>query len=116
MGDNKSPIDTKNATLSYTYYTAGTYTVNVTVSYTDGFKDSAATTFTVAQGVSNNAPTPGPGSTSNPNSSTTPVTSTNPGTNDPTLTLPPTIIGIITVVTIFVLGGSVFWLRRQKNQ
>lgn len=112
MGDGKLPTKTTNGNLTYTYFGAGTYNVNVTISYKDGLEELATTAVTVAQG-SQASPTSSPGSSTSSNPSETSTAGT--VVNDGSSPLPPTVLGIIIAVTLFVLGGSVVWLRNQKN-
>ena len=118
MGNKSPPIKTSNNTETYAYPSAGTYTVNVTISYIDGLNDFATTNVTVGQS-SQPISSPTPAASSNPNlnssNSPTPNSSAGTGVNDASVSLPPTIIGIIVAITIFILVGSVFWLRNQKT-
>jgi PKD repeat protein len=125
MGDNKtsdqgqplSIITTTVPTEAYAYL-AGIYNVTLTVLYSDGLSDFSNITIAVGQSSASTTPTPtssqSPGSTYD-SSSTSATPSTNIASDNSSLALPPIILAIITGVTIFVLFGSIFWLRKTNK-
>jgi len=111
-GDKTLVTTTNDTTATHAYSSTGSYVVNVTISYIDGITDFATINVTVGSAV-NSSPTPTIGS--NPTVSPGNSPASNNSGNDATLALPSTVLGIIVVVTIFVLAGSVFWLRNNRN-
>jgi len=111
-GDKTPDTTTNDTTATHAYTSTGNYIVNVTISYIDGINDFATTNVTVGSAV-NSSPTPTIGS--NPTVSPVNSSPSNNSGNDASVALPSTILGIIVAVTIFVLVGSVFWLRNNRN-
>lgn len=116
FGDGQRNNVTQSSGILHPYSSAGNYTVTLTVYATNGKDGTASTSINV---VGN-----GTGSTSNPGS--TPDTSSNPGSTTPgtsdaggsssnqqPFTLPGSILAILILVTILVLVGSTFWLRKR---
>lgn len=92
---------------NYTFVNPGTYNILLTVQDSLG-NGTATTTVTVQSPAPTEAPSPtidyqGPSSTP----------STNPNNNAESSALPPTVLGILIAITILVLLGSVFWLRKR---
>jgi PKD repeat protein len=129
MGDGSPAIQTTNTSINYAYGPTAldmTYNVTLTVSDATGLNDTAKTSIKVlAGGVGAQSTTPPDSSSSSPSvtpsgtqDSTPAPTSSDtsnaspPPTSSPASNLSPTILAIIIVVTIVVLGGSTFWLRR----
>jgi PKD repeat protein len=98
---------------NYTFANPGNYTVNLTVQDSYG-TDTSTMIITVNPTPYTYSPTPTPIPTDT-DSSITP----SPKTGDAQTTsgssgLPLTIIGILCAVTVFVMSGSVFWLRKRS--
>jgi len=86
MGDGSPQID-GNPTPHY-YSNPGTY--NVTLTIIDAAGNNATATFTIS------------------------VAPSNKNTSSTSLNLPTYLLGILSIVTILALGGSVFWLRKPR--
>ena len=115
VGVQQGPADNTEANVTWAYSTAGTYNVSVTITYTDGIQDLSSTTVTIGSpsptsSSSSTSSTSNPDNTNSPNPNSTDNTQTTNGASSP---LPTTVLGIIIAVTIFVLAGSVFWLRNK---
>ncbi len=101
---------------NYTFNNPGNYTVTLTVTDSLGTDNS-----TVLIRVNGTQPTATPTVTPTPTAiqlqppTTTARTSpsSTPPQNSGSYTLPPDVLGILVVLTVFVLGGSVVWLRKR---
>lgn len=88
MGDN-SPINSgMSPSVLHSYSNPGTY--NVTLTVADAAGNNATATFTIS------------------------VLPSNKNTSSTSLNLPTYLLGILSIVTILALGGSVFWLRKPR--
>jgi len=103
---------------NYTFNNPGNYAVTLTV--TDSLGTSNSTVLIHVIGSAATAtPTPTATATQAPSASTTPTPTS---TLSPTPTsmqttgcfnVPPAIVGILVIITLLVLAGSFFWLRKQ---
>lgn len=99
----------------YTFNNPGNYTVTLTVTDSLGTGNSTVlirVTGTPATAAPTATPTPGTDATSSPITANASPSST-PPQNSGSYTLPSDVLGILIVLTIFVLGGSVLWLRKR---
>ncbi len=110
---------TLNGTIAkYTFNNPGNYTVTLTVTDSLG-SDTSTVLIRVNGNPVTAAPTVTPIGDSNSTATSTPTTNANPdATSTPTshsgsFTLPSDMLGILIVLTVFVLGGSVLWLRKR---
>lgn len=116
-----TPQNLTGKITSYTFNNPGNYSVALTVQDSFG-SDTSAVMIKVlpssATPISSPTITPSPSdnSSSTITPTTTPFTATGVSPDPPQNTafnLPPTIVGILVIFTLFVFGGSVFWLRKQ---
>ncbi len=110
MGDGSDPITTGISALTHTYSTVGQYTVTLTIHFTDGTSSNATKSVELADASSpaqSSSPSPVNSQTYGPNS-TAP-----PSNNSSEPAIPPKILGILVAVTVCVLGGAFFWLRKN---
>ena len=116
MGDGSQTMNT--SITSHTYTAAGTYNVSLTVTDADGNTDTASVTINVVQ-TSTSAPTPSSSAHTTPSPSQSQDTTPQP---TPTQTqipiqqsesLPTSVLAILVLMTLFVFGGSFFWLRKR---
>jgi len=120
MGDKSSPQVTSTPVEKYGYSNDGTFNVRVTVHYTDGINQIGSTTVTIGQ-TSGPAPTPSNANSNTPSApSSTPQATATPtfqatATNDQSLALPTAVLAILIGTTVFILFGSIFWLRKNSN-
>jgi PKD repeat protein len=112
-------VKATGATPSHLYTDDGTFVVSLTVTNTAGLNKTATETVTVGSGV---AATTNPNQTASPTGNSTPSPSngasnsnSNSSSNSTSqsFVLPATVLWTIVFVTILVLGGSVFWLRKS---
>ncbi len=126
MGDGSPSIQTTNTTITYAYGPSAinmTYNVTLTVFDVSGLNGTATTSIKVlsgAVGTSGTSPpsatptdtqdsTSTPTPTSNLDATSTPIQTI----TQPASSLPPAILVIIVIITLVVLGGSTFWLRKR---
>jgi PKD repeat protein len=111
-----------NSSITYTYNSAGIY--NVTLTVFDATNQNSTTLTEITATGSAPAGTPGPTTNATPTpagSSTPQATQTSQATPDSTsgantladAGLPAAVLALLTVITLVVLGGSVFWLRKR---
>ncbi len=104
---------------NYTFNNPGNYTVTLNVVDSLGTSNSTVLIDVIgSETTATPSPTTTPSQTPNSDSTTPTSTSTLSPTSTPTqntgsVNLPPTILGLLVIITIFVLAGSFFWLRRQ---
>lgn len=106
-------------TANYTFNNAGNYTVTLRV--TDSLGTSNATTLIIVTGTLA-SPTPYVSQTPTPTGSISSATATPTAALNPTSSpqptdsssLPPVVVGILVFITILVLVGSIFWLRKHS--
>lgn len=127
MGDGAAPIITTNSNVTHVYSTPGSYAVTLTTYYTDGENDTSSSIVEIMENMITSSPTPNLSSSASPSLSPTvsgglPSPTSSTFSPSPTFThppaeespfLPPTIIGVLVAVTIFILCGSAFWLRKR---
>jgi len=89
----------------------GSYSVSLTVTNSARLKDTVNETVTVGSGV-NPTTTPNPAGTGSPTGNPGQPTP-NGAVNSQSFSLPSTVLWTIVFVTILVLVGSVFWLRKS---
>lgn len=116
FGDGSSHSDFDVA--GHTYSTSGTYTVSLTIRNSAGYTGTATKTIVVGDGVpatTDPNQTAIPDQTNNTSDTSTPRPSIQGGQNTSagTFTLSPTLLYPLLFVTVFVLGGSAFWLRKK---
>jgi PKD repeat protein len=116
FGDGTGHSDFDNT--GYTYSNSGTYTVSLTIHNSAGYSSTATKNVVVGDGVSDTS-SPNPDQTSSPSDTSTSSTP-HPSNQDngksnaqASLTLPPAMQYTLIFVTVFVLGGSAFWLRKK---
>ncbi len=112
FGDNSASVSDPNP--AHTYSNPGTYTVSLAIQNSAG--QNATTTQNIVVGGSSSSTTANPNQTNSPNNTSFPSTSdSGHGTSSPqnSFTLPPAILYTLIFVTVFVLGGSVFWLKKK---
>ena len=100
----------------YTFNNLGNYTVTLTV--TDSLGTNSSTVLIRVNGAQPTAtpavtPTPDSSSTATPATTARTSPSSTPPQNSGSYTLPPDVLGILVVLTVFVLAGSVVWLRKR---
>jgi hypothetical protein len=120
-----------NPTITYAYKIPGKF--NITLTVFDAQNNTASTILPIdINEASSSTPVPSSSSTPVPSSSSTPVPSSSStpvpsssstpvptsgsassGTNQQPFSLPPLILAILVSVTVAVLGGSTFWLRKN---
>ena len=112
FGDGSGNVYDPNAAHSYS--NPGTYTVTLTIRNSAGL-NATATQNIVVVGSGATTGTPNPNQTNSPNVTSSSSTSdSGQGTSTQgSFTLPPTILYTLIFVTVLVLGGSVFWLRKR---
>jgi len=102
---------------NYTFNNPGNYTVTLTVA--DSLGTSNSTVLIHVLGASTSAtPIPTATATQTPSVTATPTSTASTPTPTPKQTtgsfsLPPTVVGILIFVTLIVLSGSFFWLRKR---
>jgi PKD repeat protein len=109
---------TQSSGITHAYSSQGSFTVDLTVFATDGKSGNDTTTITVGQGGTNTSanPTSTPSSSSNqPTRSSQPNQNSNSGPDSSSQgsSLPSSILAILILITIAVLVGSTFWLRKR---
>jgi PKD repeat protein len=110
---NQPPYGT-DVTVDIRFGTSGTYSVTLTVKDADGNNGNATVTINVGDVDLSQTPMPNdPGATDNPSNTGAPSRTNLPNMGQDYMSLPPTILGILIIVTIVVLTGSGFWLRRN---
>jgi hypothetical protein len=97
---------------NYTFNNVGVYNIALTVEDSYG-TDTANTTVTVKAAPPSSAPdnTGNPDPSGSSDATSTPQSTSNQVSSG--LGLPPTVLGILVTVTVFVIVGSVFWLRKN---
>ncbi len=98
------------------YSSVGTYTVTLKITNFDGYTGTATKTVVVGDGAAaSTAPdqTTDPNQTTSPNDTSAPSGSGHGSTSPAAFTLPPAILYSLLFVTVFVLGGAGFWLRKR---
>ena len=126
--DNMGVIGT-NATFTYSFPSSATkdtlpFNVTLTVIDATGLNNTAFVTFNLVQGKApastptpaGSTPTPTPTSTDTtaaPSDNSTTGSNPTPQVVTTSLNMPAGDLAIVTLVTIAVLGGSVFWLRKK---
>jgi PKD repeat protein len=107
-----------NATISYAFHEEGWYNITLTVFDTTNLNATASTTISVVG--SGSSPTPTASSTPTTSPSSTPTATSDTATATPTpndilqtSSIPPAILAILIIITIAVLVGSTFWLRKR---
>jgi hypothetical protein len=116
FGDG-SPHSTDKA-AGHTYTNAGAYTVSLTVTNAAGYSNTVTKNIVVGDGT---AATTDPNQTTHPNQTTSPTGTSSPSTSGSRLgsnsqaqfILPLTMLYPLVFVTVFVLGGAAFWLRKR---
>lgn len=104
--------------VTHHYLNSGTYTVTLTIFNSAGYNDTATKKIIIGDGVSLTS-SPNPDQTNAPSdlsfSSTPSPSNQESGTSNTQayLTLPPTMLYTLIFVTVFVLGGAAFWLRKR---
>ena len=114
FGDG-SPHDPYNPNTSHKYSNPGTYTVTLSIRNSAG-QNGTTTQDIVVVGSGVATATANPNQTTSPNNTSSPSTSDSghgTSSSQTSFTLPPTILYTLIFVTVFVLGGSVFWLRKR---
>jgi PKD repeat protein len=111
FGDDSIHPTGINAQHQYT--SDGSYNVSLTVTNSAGLNDTVNKTVTVGSRV-NPTNNPSPGGTSSPTGNSGQPTP-NGVVNSQSLSLPTTVLWTIVFVTILVLVGSVFWLRKSVS-
>ncbi len=117
-----TPKNLTGIIANYTFNNPGTFNVTLTVQDSIGNSSCVHVVTVIPSADASPSPTPdtttAPTSSSNP--STTPIEtasptsspSNNPNQNGST-SLPPEVLAIVVILTILVLGGSFFWLRKS---
>lgn len=101
---------TLNGTIvNYTFDNPGNYTITLTV--TDSLGTGTDTTIVTVTPTENTDPTP----TDIPGTTATPSPTPTSNAQQPSLgiSFPPTVAMILVGITVFILMGSVFWLRKN---
>lgn len=104
---------------NYTFNNIGTYNVTLTVQDSLGSSNCTlivrvmANPALTATATPVATTTPNGDSTPSPTITSTPVPASTSTQNSGSFSLPPTILGILVIITIFVFGGSFFWLRKR---
>jgi PKD repeat protein len=117
FGDGTEHSNFENA--GHTYSNSGTYTVSLTIRNSEGYSSTVTKNVVVGNGVSATS-SPNPEQTNSPSdtstSSTPPPSNQDNGTSNAqtSLTLPPAMLYTLLFLTVFVLGGSAFWLRKRS--
>ncbi len=109
-----------DVTITHTFSDPGEYNITLTVFDATNLTATNSTTLTVVKGTST-SPSPTETSTPNTGSSPSPATSSSntssptpvPDTTIQSSGVPPDILAILIIVTIAVLAGSTFWLRKR---
>ena len=118
LGEGSTP--TPDSFVTHTYSNPGTYTVSLTITNSAGYNATDTKTIVVGDGVSTTA-SPDPNQTNNPSDTSTSSTPdpSNQGSGksntQASFTLPPTMLYTLIFVTVFVLGGAAFWLRKKTS-
>ena len=130
MGDSSAPLSSNNATTTYsTMPTKIDQIFNITLTVIDqtGLNGTATSTLKVLAGKVGVTATPPPQTSTSPtsngsdNPSVTPTSDTSqyttstplPNSNTQQTGLPSSILALLIVITLLVLGGSTFWLRKK---
>lgn len=107
-----------NSSITYTYAQAGTYNITLTVFDNANQNNTAYRAITVT-GYNPSTSTSKSTATNKPSPTTTPTTAPVSGTPTPNTSiiasdsLPSFVLAILVIITLVVLGGSIFWLRKR---